>query len=375
MCLGGRPTPTTRQVSSGGPPPQVLRRQGQPPQAKHEILTRYLDAWFPIMASWNTKVLFIDGFAGPGRYAGGEPGSPELATESALKRQGMLRGSTVMLCFNESDKARYGELESWASAKAETVPANFELIVQNEEFVDLAQHIVDTRGGRSLVPTFAFVDPFGFSGVPIELIADLVRDKRSELFILFSFNSANRWIRHPEQQVNMRDLFGCDDYLEADSLVPLARKEFLAGLYERQLRDYGNFPYVSRFQMIEKSGRTSYFLYHCTRNLKGLEVMRSAIWKIDPTSGRQFSDRVAGLESIFEGPIAFDLEERLLTRFAGQRVPIKTLQDFVLTDTPFAPEHLKKRTLKPLQERGLIEVTGQKKRGTFPDGVEVRFLS
>ena len=28
VCLGGRPTPTTRQVSSGGPPPQVLRDPG-----------------------------------------------------------------------------------------------------------------------------------------------------------------------------------------------------------------------------------------------------------------------------------------------------------------------------------------------------------
>src|SRR6185369_10801534 len=31
VCLGGRPTPTTRQVSSGGPPPQLLRDPGQPP--------------------------------------------------------------------------------------------------------------------------------------------------------------------------------------------------------------------------------------------------------------------------------------------------------------------------------------------------------
>src|SRR5271168_4823268 len=30
VCLGGRPTPTRRQVSSGGPPPQVLRDPGQP---------------------------------------------------------------------------------------------------------------------------------------------------------------------------------------------------------------------------------------------------------------------------------------------------------------------------------------------------------
>ena len=102
--------------------------------------------------------------------------------------------------------------------------------------------------------------------------------------------------------------------------------------------------------------------------------MRSAMWKIDPASGCQFSDRVAGLEPLFEGPMVFDLEARLRAQFAGQCVPIKTLQEFVLIGTRFAPEHLKKVTLKPMQERGLIEVFGQKRRGTFPDGVEVRFL-
>ena len=34
VCLGRRPTPTTRQVSSGGPPPQLLRDPGQPRQAQ-----------------------------------------------------------------------------------------------------------------------------------------------------------------------------------------------------------------------------------------------------------------------------------------------------------------------------------------------------
>jgi three-Cys-motif partner protein len=40
--------------------------------AKHRILRCYLDAWFPIMGSWNGRILILDGFAGPGIYTGGE---------------------------------------------------------------------------------------------------------------------------------------------------------------------------------------------------------------------------------------------------------------------------------------------------------------
>jgi len=35
-------------------------------KAKHEILRRYLNAWFPILNSWNNRIIYIDGFSGPG---------------------------------------------------------------------------------------------------------------------------------------------------------------------------------------------------------------------------------------------------------------------------------------------------------------------
>jgi three-Cys-motif partner protein len=48
-------------------------------KAKHEILRRYLGAWFPILGSKIPKIVYIDGFCGPGRYKGGEEGSPIIA--------------------------------------------------------------------------------------------------------------------------------------------------------------------------------------------------------------------------------------------------------------------------------------------------------
>ena len=52
--------------------------------AKHQLLTGYLDAWYPIIAKYNKRVAFIDGFAGPGIYKGGEDGSPILALRRLL---------------------------------------------------------------------------------------------------------------------------------------------------------------------------------------------------------------------------------------------------------------------------------------------------
>src|SRR4051794_3990487 len=67
-------------------PSDVLWPRARHTEAKHQLLTGYLDAWIGILGSWADHVLLIDGFAGPGEYAGGEPGSPVLMLDAFLRR-------------------------------------------------------------------------------------------------------------------------------------------------------------------------------------------------------------------------------------------------------------------------------------------------
>ena len=53
-------------------------------KGKHLVLKNYMGAWLPIMSRWNERILFIDAFAGPGEYSGGEPGSPVIAIRSLI---------------------------------------------------------------------------------------------------------------------------------------------------------------------------------------------------------------------------------------------------------------------------------------------------
>src|SRR5438105_4984690 len=61
--------------------------------AKHQILRRYLNAWLPIMSrltgQWaligQGRLVLIDGFCGPGRYNGGEDGSPIIMLKAFLE--------------------------------------------------------------------------------------------------------------------------------------------------------------------------------------------------------------------------------------------------------------------------------------------------
>jgi three-Cys-motif partner protein len=55
--------------------------------AKHDLIRRYLGGWFPILAKYNGRVVFLDGFAGPGVLDDGNPGSPIIAMETLLQHR------------------------------------------------------------------------------------------------------------------------------------------------------------------------------------------------------------------------------------------------------------------------------------------------
>ncbi len=66
-------------------PKSVLWSKEAHTQAKHEILSRYLGAWFPILINKFHCACIIDGFAGPGEYERGEAGSPLLMLQVLLR--------------------------------------------------------------------------------------------------------------------------------------------------------------------------------------------------------------------------------------------------------------------------------------------------
>ena len=82
---------------------------------KHKLYRRYLQAWLPILVQGGYGRLdVVDGFAGPGRYLGGEPGSPLVAVKAILdhsRLEFLYKGSPlVSFLFIEERSDRYHEL-------------------------------------------------------------------------------------------------------------------------------------------------------------------------------------------------------------------------------------------------------------------------
>ena len=80
-------------------------------EAKHKILRAYFGAWVSILSRNFHRIVFVDGFCGPGQYADGELGSPMIVIEEAQKALAVahlkpLPGFSLDLWFNDEDHVR-----------------------------------------------------------------------------------------------------------------------------------------------------------------------------------------------------------------------------------------------------------------------------
>jgi three-Cys-motif partner protein len=124
----------------------------------------------------------------------------------------------------------------------------------------------------NLAPTFAFVDPFGVKGLPMDLLRRLLSFDRCELLVYFDFNTVNRFATSGVIDDRLTELFGTDLYKQAEGLTGDERKAFLHDLYQSQLMEVCGFSFVKSFEMVGNRGKTGYYLFYGTRNIKGLEV-------------------------------------------------------------------------------------------------------
>ncbi len=148
------------------------------------------------MASSSGRIVYIDAFAGPGRYSKGEEGSPLIAVKALLDNplfQSTKRKCVIVFFFIEEDRERASALVEELNQLGieRPLPEWVSYDVVHGEFAPEMTKILDAieRKGKVLAPTFAFIDPFGYSGVPLEVIARIARNPSCECLITFVYES------------------------------------------------------------------------------------------------------------------------------------------------------------------------------------------
>jgi len=353
-------------------------------RAKHEILRRYLQAWQAILTRGGfQELVYIDGFAGPGRYSGGEDGSPIIALKNALALTGQRHQLRhLIFLFVEKDVERAGVLHQvvdglerpdWIRVKVAGGQTFEEAFSEFIRFYELRR--------KPLPPTFAFIDPFGWKGAPLSIVQKIMSYPSCEVLLNFMYEEINRFIGHPDQEKNFDSFFGTDGWREALAIqAPRERNRFLHDLYAAQLHGAASVKHVRSFQMKNDRDVTDYYLFHATNSLKGLQKMKEAMWRVDESGEFTFSDATDPDQLVmFERAPRFDvLQRQLLAEFGGKETTVGLVEEFVIARTAFRETHYKP-ILRGLELSGpalltAVDPVPGRRRGTFGDSnMVIRF--
>jgi three-Cys-motif partner protein len=352
--------------------------------AKLEIIGRYLDVWFKIMSSnpHNRRLVYIDGFAGPGRYTNSEKSSPLVALQAAKAavNWNSSTANAVEYSFLFVEKKPDFAENLREVVKNESHPQNLKWSVEQGSFEDKVGGLLANlkAQGKQLAPTFAFIDPFGATGLPFNVIAEILSYKSCEVLLNLDSDGIGRLVTaqsFEKNQTHLDTLFGDTAWrAELNPTVPMQKLSAqVLALYKRRLKTVAK--YVFAFAMNSKVAHLNYHLVFASQHPLGLEKMKEAMKAVDQTGNYSFSDDTVGQELLrfdFDAPKIW--ADRMRHSLAGKWRPYADFRDYALNETPFMNP---KSMLRELETQGVLdlEATPERKKGSFPEDKIIRLFA
>jgi len=333
--------------------------------AKHQLLRSYLGGWFPILSSWQGRVLYLDCHAGRGRHTTGHEGSPILALRllrDHRQRARILSDTEVYFYFFEISYANYERLVEEIKNLG-TLPSNMLVRPFQTDYENyLRREFSDLRAkGQQLAPCFAFIDPYGFS-ISIDFLNEILSFPSTELLVNFMYRYVDMAMRHENQADNMDALFNCEDWRELILISDATeRSNATISLFSNQL----NAQYVTHMYMLGENRALKYALIHATNNRRGRELIKEAMWAVTPDGTFTASERYSPdqLVLLVPEPNLEPLKATVWDQFAGSSVESSQMHDWLI-DELYLPKHLR-HILREYRNRGIIEASGYEGRFAF----------
>ncbi|RUS13494.1 hypothetical protein BC938DRAFT_477822 [Jimgerdemannia flammicorona] len=320
------------------------------PLAPHGVVKRLILR--AILGQSNYKrLVYIDGFAGAGSYEGDQV-APLVSLNSWISHKLNARFPTMVVIFIEKNKENHPRID------VKIYKGGFAnvLDIVLDELKDLLQ-------GQ---PIFAFLDPFGYTQIPMSTIKRLFSIGKTEVLVNFMTKGLTRGIyievssnffpggiNHQGLQKKINALFGNEDdqiqevhkALKNETDVS-GRMEYLATSYKAALKDNTDAKFTLFFVMQGKRNELIYHLVFATSHIKGIKCMKETMFKVDQTSEESdelsFSDYdfLRSDTTILIRPRDAEIwhkisGDKINQEFSGLTADVEIVKQYVLTNTIF----------------------------------------
>ncbi|RLI77271.1 hypothetical protein DRP07_12330, partial [Archaeoglobales archaeon] len=341
-------------------------------KVKHEILSKYLSGWIRILGRWYPRICYFDCFAGRGIYEGGEKGSPLIALETASRLKKQFSYLKEIVCtFIEKNPSNFENLKNTIDETIKANPEEYEGIKVrsiNNEFANVAKEVIE-RVGKKLAPSFFFIDPFGFKGVPFQIIKDLLAIRRVEVFITFMVRDVLRFLESSKHRISIEELYGVERVSEllSENYSHLPREQALLKLYRDRLHLDARVSYTLPFKVsADERLQTTYYLIHATNHPKGCELMKEIMYRAGTTGRFGYLGPAEGQLTLMQCDGISELKGFLLSKFKGRTLSFRDIIYESCMDTAFIKSHYRE-AIRELEGEGKISIKGKGPRGGISD--------
>lgn len=353
-------------------------------QIKARIVAKYFFAWVRVIKNFSPRVAYIDLFAGPGRYEDGTTSTPLLVLKAAIEDEHM-RGALVTI-FNDKDAANVGKLEKAIAELPGIEKLKYKPQINNAVVGD---EIAKKFAEMKMIPTFFFVDPWGYKGLSLKLINSVLQNWGCDCVFFFNYNRVNMGLANDAVREHMNALFGEErgNALRAKlpGLNPADRESLIVEELADSLKEMGaGFVLPFAFKN-EKGTRTTHHLIFASKHFKGYEIMKDVMAKESSEVNQgvptfEYSPASEKYPTLFEmlRPLD-DLSSMLAKEFAGKTLSMYKVYTSHSVGRPFLNANYK-RVLAAMEAEGKVKAVPPaekrpKRNGevTFADDVEVTF--
>ncbi len=358
---------------------------------KASIVSKYFETWANIILQILKKqerksvrergqIAYIDLFAGPGEYEDGTSSTPILVLEKVLKNPELCE--RMVIVFNDKESEHVKSLRLAVNNFHGIDKFKYEPRIIN---IEVSRELAGTLSSLPDVPTFLFIDGWGYKELSLELFESILQKWGSDCIIFFNFNRINAAIDNPRMVESIVSLFGSAraEKLRTELLNsnPYERElviieEFSSALKESSTDGSSRYVLPFRFKNVEGS-RTSHHLIHVSRHFLGYENMKKIMAKESSEANQgvpsfEYSVATKRQALLFRLSRPLDeLSEMLLREFAGQKISMKEIYERHSVDTPFIKRNYKD-VLWKLEEEGKITAS-RHRRNSFGDKVIATF--
>lgn len=248
---------------------------------KHALIEKYLESFtIKIGSTWD-EIVYLDAFAGPWGSKAADLSDTsfgialkKLKSGAEVLRMSHRRNITKRAILIEKNAAAFQRLEVFGQSQQS---GSLSVKCLQGAFVERASDII------GLLPSeksflFALIDPKGWTGLSMKVLAPLVRRRSSEVLVNVMTKFIRRFANFEQCFDSCEDFFGRPGVREIIATAPAGqRDDIVVREYCRSLRLICGFKHVSSCVVLEPDMKgIKYFMVFGTNSPVGIKVFKEA---------------------------------------------------------------------------------------------------